>query len=75
MRLVYRKVKHISQQGNSEKCLVLRQAWSMNFLQMDFKNKLMINIDGKYKLETKLIFLFRRDLAWNGRFSCETLGA
>ena len=32
-------------QGNSDKCLVLRQRWAMSFLSLDWRNKNVINID------------------------------
>ena len=43
--LKYRKIKHISMQGNSEKSLVLKQRWALEFLRLDFKAKNVINID------------------------------
>jgi hypothetical protein len=43
--LKYKKVKHISWQGNSEKSLVLRQKWAQAFLNIDLKAKNVINID------------------------------
>ena len=45
MRISYKKVRHISMKGNSDKCLVLRQRWAMSFLSLDWKNKNVINID------------------------------
>jgi hypothetical protein len=44
-RLIYRKVKHISVQSNSERCLVLRQRWAMSFLELDHRHKNVINVD------------------------------
>ena len=45
LRIVYRKVKQIAVQANSERCLVLRQRWAISFLELDHKNKNIINID------------------------------
>lgn len=43
--LKYKKIKHISWQGNSDKSLVLRQRWAMQFLELDHKAINVINID------------------------------
>ena len=43
--LKYKKIKHISWQGNSDKSLVLRQRWAMQFLELDHKAMNVINID------------------------------
>ena len=45
MGLKYKKVKHISMQGNSEKSLVLRQRWALTFLGQDLKHKNVISVD------------------------------
>ena len=61
-RLVYRKVKHVAVQSNSERCLVLRQRWAMSFLELDLKHKNVINID-----ETWLGMADWRNFHWKPR--------
>ena len=45
MRISYRKVKHVNFQANSERCLVLRQRWAVSFLEFNWRQKNIINID------------------------------
>ena len=43
--LRYKKVKQIPFQGNTQRSLVLRQRWSLNFLGQDYKAWNVINCD------------------------------
>ena len=43
--LKYKKLKHISMQGNSERALVLRQRWAMKYLDQDLQFKNILNLD------------------------------
>ena len=43
--LKYKKIKRISFQGNSEKSLILRQQWALNFLATDFTKKNYLSVD------------------------------
>jgi len=45
MRLSFMKVKHINVGANTERSLVLRQRWALQFLSMDWRLKNCINID------------------------------
>jgi hypothetical protein len=45
MRISYKKVKQINVTANSERSMVLRQRWALQFLSMDWRNKNCINID------------------------------
>ena len=44
-RLSYRKVKRVSTQGNSERCLVLRHLYAREMLKIYSEGKHIINID------------------------------
>ena len=41
----YRKIKTVSLHSNSEKNLVLRQRWSLEFLAQARKKRVFINVD------------------------------
>ena len=41
----YRKIKTVSLHSNSEKNLVLRQRWSLEFLTQARKKRVFINVD------------------------------
>ena len=43
--LKYKKVKHISMNGNSDKSLILRQQFALKFLDIDHKAKNILNLD------------------------------
>ena len=45
MRLSYMKVKHINVGANTERSLVLRQRWALQFLSMDWRHKNVIYVD------------------------------
>ena len=41
----YRKIKTVSLHSNSEKNLVLRQRWAIEFLRLVSKKKIFLNVD------------------------------
>ena len=45
MNIKYMKVKQVAPQANSDRSLVLRQRWAMNFLEQDWRHKNVVNID------------------------------
>ena len=62
LRIGYRRVCHISMQGNSARSLVLRQRWAISFLGLDWRHKNCINCDetwlGKYHAQARLTTFF-----------------
>ena len=45
MNARYKRIKSVSWQGNSIKNLLLRQAFAQAFMKIDFKKKIIINVD------------------------------
>ena len=41
----FRKIKTVSLHSNSEKNLVLRQRWAIEFLALNRKKKIFLNVD------------------------------
>ena len=41
----YKKVKHIAMTANSDRSLVLRQKWALEFLKQNHASKVWLNID------------------------------
>ena len=50
MRISYKRVRHISVQSNTPMNRVLRQAWALQYIQINQKHTRVINIDGKSSL-------------------------
>ena len=62
MRLSFMKVKHINVGANTDRSLVLRQRWALQFLSMDWRHKNVINVD-----ETWLGMTDYRRMHWRPR--------
>ena len=52
MGLGYRKVKKVPRQGNSQRCLVLRQQYALKMLELLDQGKRVINVDETWISET-----------------------
>ena len=55
MDMSYRTVKIIPKQGNTERCLVLRQQYALKMLSLLEQSKTIINVDESWLNETTFI--------------------
>ena len=53
MNLRYRRIKKVPIQANSERCLVLRQQYSLKILEFLSEEKRIINVDESWVSETE----------------------